>query len=302
MPGPSRSATALHRGDEHLGAVRVVAEHVEAGAGGAEQHRIAALGAREGGFDGGFERRAALERRRRHRRRATRSIASASRPIVSTARAWRASGAASGAKSWPLPSPPRMTTSLPGARSAPRPSSAATVAPTLVPLLSSNASTPSMLATSSTRCGSPRYSRRRVQHRRERAADRGGERQRGQRVERVVPAADAQRVGRHQRCSVNSRGEASSSRARVSQAMSFSVARPQSPGRSRCMRAEADDPARHDARGAALPARHRFRRRHQPHRRGVVAIDRRRWRACRRPSPSPRRRPPSSRASRDDLQ
>ncbi len=89
----------------------------------------------------------------------TRSIAGASRPIVTTARAWRDSGAASGAKSWPLPSPPRMTTSFFGARSLPRPTSAATVAPTLVPLLSSKASTPSTLATCSTRCGSPRYSR-----------------------------------------------------------------------------------------------------------------------------------------------
>ena len=85
------------------------------------------------------------------------SIGAASRPIVSTKRAWRANGSASGLKSCPLPSPPRMTTSL-GRRAAqrPRPSSAATVAPTFVPLLSSKASTPSMLATSSTRCGSPR--------------------------------------------------------------------------------------------------------------------------------------------------
>jgi hypothetical protein len=87
------------------------------------------------------------------------SMASASRPIVATARAWRATGPASGPKSWPLPSPPRMTTSLPW-RSAPRPSSAATVAPTLVPLLSSKASTPPTTPTDSTRCGSPRYSRR----------------------------------------------------------------------------------------------------------------------------------------------
>ena len=47
-----------------------------------------------------------------------------------------------------------------GALSAPRPSSAATVAPTLVPLLSSKDSTSSTMATGSTRCGSPRYSRR----------------------------------------------------------------------------------------------------------------------------------------------
>ena len=39
-------------------------------------------------------------------------MAAASRPISATARAWRATGAASGAKSWPLPSPPRITASL----------------------------------------------------------------------------------------------------------------------------------------------------------------------------------------------
>ncbi len=88
------------------------------------------------------------------------SMRGASRPMVATARAWRAMGAASGAKSWPLPSPPRMTTSLAGALSAPRPSSAATVAPTFVPLLSSKASTPPTVATKATRCGSPAYSRR----------------------------------------------------------------------------------------------------------------------------------------------
>src|SRR6218665_167335 len=86
-------------------------------------------------------------------------ISGASQPISSTARSWRASGAASGAKSCPLPWPPTMTTRrrpAPGPPCAPSPSMAATVAPTLVPLLSSKNSTPSMQATDSTRCGSPR--------------------------------------------------------------------------------------------------------------------------------------------------
>lgn len=84
-------------------------------------------------------------------------ICGASRPISTTARAWRATGAASGEKSCPLPSPPRMTTRR---RSAPRPARAATVAPTLVPLLSSKYSTSRTMPMGSTRCGSPRYSRR----------------------------------------------------------------------------------------------------------------------------------------------
>ena len=85
------------------------------------------------------------------------SISGASRPISTTARAYWRTGSASGSKSWPLPSPPRITTTR---RSSPRPPSAATVAPTLVPLLSSKYSTSSISATGSTRCGSPRYSRR----------------------------------------------------------------------------------------------------------------------------------------------
>jgi UDP-N-acetylmuramoylalanine--D-glutamate ligase len=64
-------------------------------------------------------------------------IVPASRPISSTARAWRATGAASGLKSCPLPSPPAISISCGARRPAPRPLSAATVAPTLVPLLSS---------------------------------------------------------------------------------------------------------------------------------------------------------------------
>ena len=37
-----------------------------------------------------------------------------------------------------------------------------------------------------------------MQHRRERAADRRGERERGERIRGVVTAAQAQRIGRHQ--------------------------------------------------------------------------------------------------------
>ena len=96
----------------------------------------------------------------------TARMAGASRPIRTAARTWRATGAASGSKSCPLPSPPRITTSLrlppvaPGSSSvSPRPRKAATVAPTLVPLLSSKYSIWLTIPTDSTRCGSPRYSR-----------------------------------------------------------------------------------------------------------------------------------------------
>jgi hypothetical protein len=76
--------------------------------------------------------------------------AGASRPISSTALAWRRTGSANGAKSCPLPSPPAIST-----QRLPRPLSAATVAPTLVPLLSSIHSTSSSTATVWHRCGSP---------------------------------------------------------------------------------------------------------------------------------------------------
>ena len=72
---------------------------------------------------------------------------------MSTAqRTWRFAGASSGEKSAPLPSPPAISTSGPRA---PRPSIAATVAPTFVPLESLIQRTPRRAATVSQRCGSP---------------------------------------------------------------------------------------------------------------------------------------------------
>ncbi len=233
-----RVGDRAHGGDEHLGAMPVVAEHVEARAGRAEQHRVAGpCRAGKGGAD-----RASSESKRC---KGTPAVGDdgldrrgASRPIVSAARACRRSGTTSGAKSWPLPSPPRMTTSLAGARSAPRPSSAATVAPTLVPLLSSKASTPSTLATYSTRCGSPRYSRSACSIGASGQPIGAGQRERGERVGRVVAAAHAQRVGRHQAAAAHRSSARRAAalarrarrvpprprrRARTSQAMSFSI-------------------------------------------------------------------------------
>ena len=60
------------------------------------------------------------------------AMAGASRPMSTARLTLPRNAAASGAKSWPLPSPPAMTTSAPG-----RPFTAAIVAPTLVPFESS---------------------------------------------------------------------------------------------------------------------------------------------------------------------
>ena len=171
----------------------------------------------------------------------------ASRPISATARAWRATGAASGAKSWPLPSPPRMTTSLRrrlvGAQAVQRGDGRADVgALAVVEGLDAVDAGDGLDAVRLAAVFAQA-----VQHRRQRAADGGGQRQRGQRVGRVVAAADAQRVGRHQALQVDLvrrrpcarfvRFVASS--ARTSQAMPFSTTRPKSPGRCGASSAEA---------------------------------------------------------------
>ena len=129
----------LHRGNKHRSAVAVIAEHVQAGASRAEQHSIAGLGLGKAPGHSGLKTGMGLAGHGRGGRvgRQHRVDDTGSRQIKATARANRAIGLASGQKSWPLPSPPRITASLLGALSAPSPSSAATVAPTLVPLLSS---------------------------------------------------------------------------------------------------------------------------------------------------------------------
>ena len=58
---PASRPARLHRRDEHLGAVRVVAEHVEAGAGRRQQHGVAGLRACAAAARRRFERRAALD-------------------------------------------------------------------------------------------------------------------------------------------------------------------------------------------------------------------------------------------------
>ena len=75
-------------------------------------------------------------------------------PSSTRARTLGASAAASGPKSWPLPSPPAINTSGPGS-----PWTAARVAPTLVPLESSYQRTPRRSSTSWVRWGRPVKSR-----------------------------------------------------------------------------------------------------------------------------------------------
>ena len=162
-------------------------------------------------------------------------INGASRPIRTTARAERATGAASGEKSCPLPSPPRITTRR---RSAPRPDSAATVAPTLVPLLSSKYSTPATTPMGSTRCGSPRYSRKPYS-----MGDKAQPAsQASARAARALMALwrprmrNASAGSRRWMCSSGSSLRprlrvSSDSRARTSQAMPLTISMPKSPGR-----------------------------------------------------------------------
>ena len=143
----ARAAMRLHRGDEDLGAVRVVAEHVQAGAGRAEQHRVAALRpARSTSAVAASQacRGAAAARRSRP------SAASIARGVAADQRDGARVARAPARPAARSPGPCRRRRgsrpACAGARSAPRPSSAATVAPTLVPLLSSKASTPPTLA------------------------------------------------------------------------------------------------------------------------------------------------------------
>ena len=123
---------------------------------------------------------------RRWRRSLSRS-ARASRPISSTCVACARTAGASGAKFCPLPSPPRISTAF-----FDRPFSAATVAPTLVPLESSSQSTPPRSATRSMRCGRPRKLRRPCASAASGTPASSGERAGGERVGRVVRAGERQ--------------------------------------------------------------------------------------------------------------
>ena len=189
---PAR-CTASH---EHLGAVLVVVEHVKAGAGRADISTASpawacsctrprppawlsasSSGTPHVGQRGANQRRIAADQHHgagiaRHRRGQRREVL-------------------------PLAVAAQNHAPACGARR-PDPASAATVAPTLVPLLSSKYSTPSTMPIGSTRCGSPRYSRRPYSMGASAQPVARGQRQRRQRVGGVVAAADAQRIGRHQ--------------------------------------------------------------------------------------------------------
>ena len=119
-------AELLHRGREHVAALRVVAKHVEAGARRRQQHRVAGL--RESRR--GTHRLLHVSTRAVWQMPASAvSMSPASRPNNTVVRTLPRNAAASGVKSWPLPSPPAITTSGPAS-----PLTAASVAPTLVPL------------------------------------------------------------------------------------------------------------------------------------------------------------------------
>ncbi len=194
FPRSNASSPSASRRRKHLAAVWVVAEHVHAGAGRATAARrrraapvrsawrtasrmSAAMRARHAG---------GLPARRRSRQ-----------PSLADQHQRRAHGAppARPAARNPGPCPGRPAISTTGW---PRPSSAATVAPTLVPLLSLMKSTSPIRRRNSTRCGSPGIFAQRRSIGPQPRSSAPAQSQRGQRVERVVPAADAQASHGHQ--------------------------------------------------------------------------------------------------------
>ena len=137
-------------GLETIAALDVVAEHVEARARGRQQHGVAGARLRDRARHGSFQSRREFDRRlhagqRRCDRRARRGPAA--RPRGSA----RRRRIRSGEKSCPLPSPPAIK-----AAGRSMPSSAASVAATVVAFESFTKSTPPISATRSMRCGRPR--------------------------------------------------------------------------------------------------------------------------------------------------
>jgi hypothetical protein len=124
----------------------------------------------------------------------------ASRPIRATARACGATGARQRAKSWPLPSPPRITTSLPAPCRRPGPAAPPRWRRRWCPCCRRRPRRRHGQRCHSTRCGSPRYSRRPCSMGASGQPMRRGQRQRGQRVGGVVAAADAQASAGIRRC------------------------------------------------------------------------------------------------------
>ena len=194
----------LHRLHEDFGAVAVVAEHVQAGAGRAQQHRVAGRGLLEAPARRRFER---LRGAAAARARPPSAAVSGSRPARSLRRRGRSSrprahgGAAaraSGAKSWPLPSPPRITTSRAGALVAAQPVDRGDGGADVGAL----AVVEGVDAADAWRRTAGGAARRRSRAAHAASAPAGsrsavGQRQRRQRIGGVVAAAHAQRIGRH---------------------------------------------------------------------------------------------------------
>jgi hypothetical protein len=88
MPAPPAVGGSSTAPDEDLAAVHVVAEHVQAGAGRAQQHGVAGCACSK--HQATWPRAAWRGAARARRCRPAASMAAASRPISATARAWRA--------------------------------------------------------------------------------------------------------------------------------------------------------------------------------------------------------------------
>ena len=102
-------ARALHELGEARRRARRSRGTVEARAGRRQQHGVAGLRERDRARDRRLE-RAAASRRAHAVPASARAICGASRPISSTARQRASTARRSGAKSWPLPSPPAIST------------------------------------------------------------------------------------------------------------------------------------------------------------------------------------------------
>ena len=300
---PRARRQRVHRGDEDLGAVRVVAEHVRLAQAGLSS-TVAGVRTFEtpahprppgcrGAAAAGSSPSAC-------------SMRGASRPMVATARAWRAMERGERREVLALPSPPRMTAKRPRALSAPtfgRRAAPATVAPTFDALAVVEGIDTAHRGHRPTRCGSPRCSRR-PHAAWARAAARWPWPAPAQPAHwrRCGRRTDSERVGRHQALDVQallprqfgassppSHAPARPCRSQFDQA-------PVAGARRLSRQAEADRVA-FDPDGARPFCGMRFR--HHRLDRGIVAVDRHHRHPCRRCAPSPRCRRPSSRASRD---
>ena len=202
MPAPF-VRQRLHGLHEDLGAVTVAAEHVQAGTGRAQQHGVAGLRLLEAPGHGRFQRGVALDGTAPSAATMAASTAAASRPIVATARAWRARGCgqrrevlAFAVATEDDDEPGRRLVGAQAVECSHRGADIRALA-VVVGLDIAHGRHPLhavRLAGVFTQA---------VQHGRQGAADGGGQRQRGQRVRGVVATPHAQRSGGHEALEVD---------------------------------------------------------------------------------------------------